>query len=94
MDNVNANNLGDLPFKPVTSGANLRIVSPYDEGVYYGTRTLGGQTVASAIQCYLDLKNEKARGEEAAAALLEQVINRHRDEGHGHARSPETERSI
>ena len=74
MDNVNANNLGDLPFKPVTSGANLRIISPYDEGVYYGTRSIGGQTVASAIQCYLDLKDEKARGEEAAGALLEQVI--------------------
>ena len=71
MDNVNASN---LPFKPVTSGANVRIISPYDEGVYYGTRTIRGQTVASAIQCYLDLKNEKARGEEAAGALLEQVI--------------------
>ena len=74
MDNVQANNLGGLPFKRVTSGANLRIISPYDEGVYYGTRTIGGQTVASAIQCYLDLKNEKARGEETAGALLEQVI--------------------
>ena len=74
MEDVNANNLGDLPFKPVTSGANVRIISPYDEGVYYGTRTIGGQTVASALQCYLDLKDEKARGEEAAGALLEQVI--------------------
>ena len=74
VGNVDANNLDDLPFKPVTSGANLRIISPYDEGVYYGTRSIGGQTVASAIQCYLDLKNEKARGEEAAEALLEQVI--------------------
>ena len=74
MDNVNANNLGGLPFKPVTSGANVRIISPYDEGVYYGTRNIRGQTVASAIQCYLDLKNEKARGEEAAGSLLEQVI--------------------
>ncbi len=74
MDNVDATNLRDLPFKPVTSGANVRIISPYDEGVYYGMRTIGGQTVASAIQCYLDLKNEKARGEEAAGALLEQVI--------------------
>ncbi len=74
MDNVNANNLGDLPFKPVTSGANVRIISPYDEGIYYGTRNIRGQTVASAIQCYLDLKNEKARGEEAAVVLLEQVI--------------------
>ena len=74
MENVNANNLGDLPFKPVTSGANVRIISPYDEGVYYGTRTIGEQTVASALQCYLDLKDEKARGEEAAGALLERVI--------------------
>ena len=74
MDTGDANNLGDLPFKPVTSGANIRIISPHDEGVYYGTRTIRGQTVASAIQCYLDLKNEKARGEEAAGALLEQVI--------------------
>ncbi len=74
IDNVDTNDFGDLPFKPVTSGANVRILSPYDEGVYYGTRTIGGQTVASAIQCYLDLKNEKARGEETAGALLEQVI--------------------
>ncbi len=74
VDNVDEKNFSDLPFKPVTSGANIRIFSPYDEGVYYGTRIIGGQTVASAIQCYLDLKNEKARGEEAAGALLEQVI--------------------
>lgn len=74
MDNVNANNLGDLPFKPVTSGANVRVVSPYDEGVYYGTRNIHGHIVSSAIQCYLDLKDEKARGEEAAEVLLEQVI--------------------
>lgn len=74
VDNVDEKNFSDLPFKPVTSGANIRIFSPYDEGVYYGTRIIGGQTVASAIQCYLDLKHEKARGEEAAGALLEQVI--------------------
>lgn len=74
MDNVKTSNLGDLPFKSVTSGANVKIISPYDEGVYYGTRTMEGQTVASAIQCYFDLKDEKARGEEAAGALLDQVI--------------------
>lgn len=74
MNTVDANNLGDLPFKPVTSGANIRIISPHDEGVFYGARNIQGQNVASAIQCYLDLKNEKARGEEAAGALLEQMI--------------------
>ena len=63
-----------VPFKPVTSGANVRIILPYDEGVYDGKQSIRGQTVVSAIQCYLDLKDEKARGEEAAEALLEQVI--------------------
>ena len=66
--------LTELPFKPVTSGANIRIISPYDDGVFYGTRNIRGQSVASPVQCYLDLKDEKARGEEAAEALLEQVI--------------------
>ena len=67
-------NIKDLPFKPVTSGANIRIISPYDDGVYYGTCNLRGQSVVSPVQCYLDLKDEKARGEETSEALLEQVI--------------------
>ena len=72
--NISAGNIKELPFKPVTSGANIRIISPYDDGVFYGTRNIRGQSVVSPVQCYLDLKDEKARGEEAAEALLEQVI--------------------
>lgn len=71
---ISERNIKELPFKPVTSGANIRIISPYDDGVYYGTRNIQGQSVVSPVQCYLDLKDEKARGEEAAEALLEQVI--------------------
>lgn len=71
---ISATNINELPFKPVTSGANIRIISPYDNGVFYGTHNIRGQFVASPVQCYLDLKDEKARGEEAAEALLEQVI--------------------
>ena len=71
---ISATNINELPFKPVTSGANIRIISPYDDGVYYGTRDIRGQSVVGPVQCYLDLKDEKARGEEAAEALLEQVI--------------------
>ena len=71
---ISQENITELPFKPVTSGANIRIISPYDDGVFYGTRNIRGQSVASPVQCYLDLKDEKARGEEAAEALLEQVI--------------------
>ena len=71
---ISQENITELPFKPVTSGANIRIISPYDDGVFYGTRNIRGQSVASPVQCYLDLKDEKARGEEAAEALLEQVL--------------------
>ena len=71
---ISEGNINELPFKPVTSGANIRIISPYDDGVFYGTRNIRGQSVASPVQCYLDLKDEKARGEEAAEALLEKVI--------------------
>ena len=71
---ISQENITELPFKPVTSGANIRIISPYDDGVFYGTRSMRGQSVVSPVQCYLDLKDEKARGEEAAEALLEQVI--------------------
>ena len=63
-----------LPFKPVTSGANIRILSPYDEGIFYGIQYIQGGMVASPVQCYLDLKDEKARGEEAAEALLDKEI--------------------
>ena len=74
MDDMDAKNFQDLPFKPVTSGANIKIITPYDEGVYHGCQKIRGQTVVSAIQCYLDLKDEKARGEEAAEALFEQEV--------------------
>ena len=71
---ISQESITELPFKPVTSGANIRIISPYDDGVFYGTRNIRGQSMASPVQCYLDLKDEKARGEEAAEALLEQVL--------------------
>lgn len=60
--------------KPVTSGANVVLLTPYDEGVFFGQRNVAGQIAASPIQCYLDLKREFGRNEEAAEALLESVI--------------------
>jgi hypothetical protein len=60
--------------KAVSSGANVTLLTPYDEGVFYGTREIDGVPVASPIQIYLDLMSIKGRGEEAAQALLEEVI--------------------
>jgi hypothetical protein len=63
-----------LALKKVTSGSNLTLFIPYDEGVFYGARELEGVQIASPVQIYLDLRNFRGRGEEAAQILLEQVI--------------------
>jgi len=61
-------------FKEVSSGANVTLLIPYDAGVYYGVTTKEGTRVVSPVQLYLDLTGFKGRGEEAANALLEEVI--------------------
>lgn len=63
-----------LNLKQVSSGANVILFKPYDEGVFYGTRKIEGVPVVSPIQAYLDLKSFPGRGEEAAQALFDQVI--------------------
>ena len=63
-----------LDLKPVTSGANVSLLAPFDEGVFAGARTIDGMRVVSPVQLYLDLKSFRGRGDEAAQALLEQVM--------------------
>ncbi len=63
-----------LALKRVSSGANVTLIEPYDDGVFFGTRELAGTPVVSPIQIYLDLMRIKGRGEEAATAILEEVI--------------------
>jgi hypothetical protein len=66
--------VSSLTLKKVSSGANLSILTPYDEGIFYGTREINCARIASPIQIYLDVSSFRGRGEEAAQALLEQVI--------------------
>ncbi len=63
-----------LRLKEAPSGANVSLLSPYDEGVFYGVREVDGIWVASPVQVYLDLIGFRGRGEEAAHAVLEDVI--------------------
>jgi hypothetical protein len=63
-----------LELRPVTSGANVNLISPYDEGVLYGAQMIDKARVTSPIQTYLDLRQINARGEEAADFLMQQVI--------------------
>jgi hypothetical protein len=63
-----------LELKPVTSGANVNLITPYDEGVLYGAEVKGDANVTSPVQTYLDLRQIKGRGDEAADFLKQQVI--------------------
>ncbi|MFN7919112.1 MAG: type IV toxin-antitoxin system AbiEi family antitoxin [Bryobacteraceae bacterium] len=64
----------DLGLKAVSSGANLSLIEASDAGVFFGSRKIDGAPVVSPVQIYLDLMAIKGRGEEAAQAILEQVI--------------------
>lgn len=64
-----------MKLKKVASGANLSIMVPSDDGVFYGARPAAdGAQIVAPIQAYLDLKGYRGRGEEAAEAIFEQVI--------------------
>jgi hypothetical protein len=63
-----------LQFKKVESGANVTILSPYDDGVFYRLQDVKGAQVVSNIQLYLDLKSYMGRGEEAAQVILDERI--------------------
>lgn len=64
----------DLELKEVPSGANLQILVPYDEGVYYKAEEVDSVRVANPIQIYLDLYNYAGRGREQAEFLREKII--------------------
>ena len=66
----------EMNFKEVSSGSNVILMEPYDEGVFYGLQMIRGVRVVSDIQLYLDLVNYKERGEEAAKFLLEERLKK------------------
>lgn len=66
----------NLNFKEVSSGANISILKPCDEGIFYKLQEIEGVRIVCNIQLYLDLRNYKERGEEAAEFLYEQRISK------------------
>jgi hypothetical protein len=74
IENITPDIMGEVGLKKVTSGSNVSLLVPYDFGVFYGTREYEGIPVVSGVQLYLDLKNFKERGEEAAQVLYERVL--------------------
>jgi hypothetical protein len=66
--------IASLGLKEVASGANVTLLEPYDEGVFYGVEVEEGIRLASPVQVYLDLKGLRGLGEEAAGKLFDEVI--------------------
>lgn len=58
-----------LGWKSVTSGANVSLLVPYDDGVFFDNREMDGAQLATPVQIYLDLQNYRGRGQEAAQAI-------------------------
>lgn len=63
-----------LGWKRVTSGGNVTLLQPYDEGVFIGAKKVDGIQIVSPVQAYLDLQANPSRGAEAAEALLREVL--------------------
>lgn len=61
--------------KPVESGANINLIQPYDDGVYWNAKPIDDLQISDPVQVYLDLKRYPGRGEEAADFLYREVIN-------------------
>ena len=55
--------------KPAEAGANVQILTPRDEGVFFNQGEADGVPVVAPLQLYLDLQREPARGAEAAEHL-------------------------
>lgn len=64
----------ELQLKPVQTGANITILTPYDEGLLYGLQSISGEEVVCDLQLYLDLKSYGGRGNEAAEMILEKRL--------------------
>lgn len=63
-----------LDLRPVEAGANVILVFPYDNGVFYRTQTINGISLVSNVQLYLDLYSDPARGREQAEFLRKEKL--------------------
>jgi hypothetical protein len=62
-----------LNLSPTEKAGNVKLVTPYDDGVFYGSREIRQVKIVSSVQLYVDLFNYPGRGEEAAEKILDQL---------------------
>jgi DNA-binding transcriptional ArsR family regulator len=70
-----------LHFDEGPRGANVWLVLPRDQGVFYGGGVHDGIRHVSAVQVYLDLKAQPERSEEAAEQLRSKQLTWSGDDG-------------
>ena len=69
---VRRGNVPEIPFaRPVSSGGNLWLLIPGDEGIFFETQEQDGFRLVSDVQVYLDLLRVEQRGPDQAKALRE-----------------------
>jgi DNA-binding MarR family transcriptional regulator len=64
-----------IRFREESSGENVWLVVPNDEGVFQGTTVRQGIRCAHPVQIYVDLKSQPERAAEAADHLHDQLLN-------------------
>jgi hypothetical protein len=64
----------EADLKPVIFGANVHLLTPFDEGIFNPIQIIEGINIVGNIQLYLDLVNYPARGKEQAEILREKII--------------------
>ena len=67
--------LNAMDFSNEPKGANLWLVLPDDEGVFHGSQLQDGIRCVSAVQAYLDLKDQPERAKDAAVELRRRLLN-------------------
>lgn len=61
--------INTLGWKAVSSGSNVSLLIPYDEGIFLGNSEIDSMMIVSPVQTYLDLQSGHGRGQEAAEAV-------------------------
>ena len=62
-----------LNLNPIPKDGNVRLVIPYDDGVFYKTEIARNVMVVSDVQLYIDLYNFPTRGQEASERIFEKI---------------------
>ncbi len=60
-----------LDLRPTSSGANIRIFEPFDDGIFMDFREIRGINLVGKIQLFVDLFTYPGQGQEQAEKILE-----------------------